>query len=88
MLGCLTKIVFNEEIDYLCFTKILNMYILYSLDMNKILLLIHLKKFLLSFCYILGCPLKIREGDFLGDSVVKTPSFQCWRHGFNPWSGN
>ena len=61
------------------------MYILYSLDMNKILLLIHLKKFLLSF---LGSPIKIRKGNFVGDSVVKTPSFQCRGHGFNPWSGN
>ena len=26
--------------------------------------------------------------DFSGAPVVKTPCFQCRRHGFDPWSGN
>ena len=26
--------------------------------------------------------------DFSGSQMVKTPSFQCWRPRFNPWSGN
>ena len=26
--------------------------------------------------------------DFSGSPMVKTPSFQCRRHRFDPWSGN
>ena len=31
---------------------------------------------------------KSTNRDFPGGPVVKTPSFQCRGHGFNPWSGN
>ena len=31
---------------------------------------------------------KLVEGDFPGDPVLKTPSFQYRRCEFNPWSGN
>jgi len=31
---------------------------------------------------------KLVEGDFPGSPVIKTPSFQYRRWGFNPWSGN
>ena len=27
-------------------------------------------------------------GDFPSRPVVKTPCFQCWGHGLDPWSGN
>ena len=27
-------------------------------------------------------------GDFSGGPVVRTPSFHCRGHGFDPWSGN
>ena len=30
----------------------------------------------------------LKMGDFSGGPVAKTPSFQCKKPGFNPWSGN
>ena len=31
---------------------------------------------------------KMKNKDFSGGPVVKTPCFQCRGHGFNPWLGN
>ena len=45
-----------------------------------------------STCTFLDCRLRALEGcefqDFPGSPAVKTPCFQCWRHGLDPRSGN
>ena len=46
---------------------------------NSIYLLILLREML---------NLKISLWEFPGRPVVKTPCFQCWGYGFNPWLGN
>ena len=33
-------------------------------------------------------PVKLKDRDFPGGSVAKTPQFQCTGCGFDPWSGN
>ena len=35
-----------------------------------------------------GSLLEMCTQDLPGGPVVKTPSFQCWGHQFDPWSGN
>ena len=33
-------------------------------------------------------PIKLKDRDFPGGPVAKTPHFQCTGCGFDPWSGN